>query len=110
MCVVERLYPSESLHPSIETAVWIMIVILLGLACFAFVGLWNRVGGLGAAPHRAEFEIKVATEAKTRTNSRVSRRSADFQHSPITTAEVGTFQHPVPVYPVFASLQSGLCC
>ena len=49
MAVSERWHPSEPPRPGIgtETAVWVwvMIVILFGLACFALVILWDRVGG-----------------------------------------------------------------
>jgi Fe2+ transport system protein B len=47
MASAKRLHPSAAPHhfSATETAVWVMIVTLLALACFAAVALLRRVGG-----------------------------------------------------------------
>lgn len=47
MALAQRLHLPEPRHRAVdnEGAVWVMVVILLGLACFAFVRLLNKLGG-----------------------------------------------------------------
>jgi hypothetical protein len=47
MQIAKRYSPSPLTHrtPEAESAVWVMIVLLLGIAAFALFSLYDKIGG-----------------------------------------------------------------
>jgi hypothetical protein len=45
MQLAKHYHPGTPAHRLSETAVWAMVIALLGLVSYAMLSLWDRVGG-----------------------------------------------------------------